>query len=779
MENIYNRVKRFKQNISTGLTSDLVHMRENQGLSNVNASVESRSLNDIIKSNVFTLFNLINLILSIALLYTGSYKNLMFMGVVICNSVIGIVQEVRAKKSIDRLELITSDSVKVIRDGKEIKIRPEEVVLDDIIKYSIGDQVVTDCSVAEGDCEVNESLLTGESDLIYKKAGDTLLSGSFVSGGQCYARAERVGKDNYSSKILNGVQYSKKACSEIMNFLKKLIKGISFAIIPIGILLFVNQYRTFSYEINPAIIGTSSALIGMIPEGLVLLTSTAFALSVIRLSKHNILMQDIYCVETLARVDTFCLDKTGTITQGILNVVGVVPRGGYEKSQIYDAINMITGSLKDSNETFLALKREFNKNNDTYCAKETIPFSSSRKWSGAFFEDRGCYVIGAAGFIFDNISEEIQKTLDNYAKEYRVLVLAHSDEPFCGGGLPHGLNLVAIILLKDKIRKNAQEVLELFAKQGVNIKIISGDDPVTVSNIAKEAGLQNTELFVDMSAIKNQDELKEAAQKYKVFGRVTPQQKRDLVKALKEQKHIVAMSGDGVNDVLALKEADCSIAMAANGSDAARAVSQIILLDSEFSSLPRIVEEGRRVISNIQRASSLFLVKTIYSCILAVLFLFINVPYPFVPIQMTLISSLTIGIPSFILALEPNNLAVKKNIVKTILRNSVPFALIITVNIILSALAYIFLKIPEDQYSTMCVFLTGISEIILLYKISLPLNRTRKLLISSVMIAFLVAVLFLQDIFSLHLLNVTSLHIFTAIFLGDLLFYSYFTLKNT
>ncbi len=777
MENIYNTVKRFKQNISTGLTSDLVHIRKNQGLSNINTSVEPRSLNDIIKSNVFTLFNLINLILAIALLYTGSYKNLMFMGVVICNCVIGIIQEVRAKKSIDKLELITSDSVKVIRDGKEIKIRPEEVVLDDIIKYSMGDQIVTDCSVLEGECEVNESLLTGESDLICKKTGDMLLSGSFVPSGQCYARAERVGKDNYSSKILNGVQYSKKACSEIMDFLKRLIKGISFAIIPIGIMLFINQYRTFSYEISPAIIVTSSALIGMIPEGLVLLTSTAFALSVIRLSKHNILMQDIYCVETLARVDTFCLDKTGTITQGTLSVVDVIPQKNLEKSQIYYALNMITGSLKDSNETFLALKREFNKNSDTYCAKETIPFSSSRKWSGAFFEDKGCYVIGAAGFIFDNIPEEVQKILSNYAKEYRVLVLAHSDKPFCGGGLPDDLNLAAVILLKDKIRENAQEVLGLFAKQGVNIKVISGDDPMTVSGIAKEAGLQDTELFVDMSAIKDPGKLKEAAQKYKIFGRVTPQQKRDLVKALKEQKHVVAMSGDGVNDVLALKEADCSIAMAANGSDAARAVSQIILLDSEFSSLPRIVEEGRRVINNIQRASSLFLVKTIYSCILAVLFLFINVPYPFIPIQMTFISSLTIGIPSFILALEPNNSDVKKNIVGTILRNAVPFALIITVNIILSALAYIFLKIPEGQYSTMCVFLTGISEIVLLYKISLPLSRNRKLLIGSVIMAFLIAVLFFQGIFSLYLLNITSLIVFAGIFLGDLLFYRYFALK--
>lgn len=778
MENIYKNIERIEANQIFGLSNENVALRLKQNLSNADTSVPSRSIFDIFKKNVFTLFNFVNFVLALSLIYTGSYKNLMFMGVVICNCVIGIIQEIRAKKAIDKLKLINENSVKAIREGKEVEIGSRDVVLDDIIKYHAGSQIIADAVIIEGNCEVNEAMLTGEADLIYKQKGDSLFSGSFIASGNCFTRTEHVGSENYASKIYKGAKYVKESNSEIMNFLKKLIKFISIAIIPIGGLLFFNQLRIFSYNINPAIVGTTSALIGMIPEGLVLLTSTALALSVLRLSKRNALVQDLYCIEALAKVDTLCLDKTGTITEGILDVSGIVPQKGFTESDTEHIMELIISVLNDSNETFNALKRKFKKDKNSFFktnllknekVKDVVPFSSDRKWSGVSFEKGGSYVIGAAEFIFKEMDDDLKKVIENLSRGYRVIILAKSENYFVDGKLPEKLIPVSLILLNDKIKESAKSSLAFFNKKGVNIKVISGDNPITVSGIAKRAGILNYNAYIDMSDIKEERELKEAAKKYTVFGRVSPLQKRDLIKALKEQGHTVAMTGDGVNDVLALKEADCSIAMA-KGSDAARVVSQIVLLNSEFSSMSDILSEGQRVINNIQRASTLFLVKTVYSFALAILFLTISAPYPFIPIQMTLISSLAIGIPSFVLALEPNTERIKDSFVKNILKHSVPTAIIIILNIILCILSYRFFNLSYSQYSTLCVALTGVMEITLLHEISCPLNLKRKILIVMVSIIFVFALIFFKNLFSVTALSHVGIVLFISILSFDLIF---------
>lgn len=777
MENIYQNIDRFKQDVSIGLTDNLVKSRIEQGLSNIDTSIPTRTIIDIIKDNLFTLFNLINVSLALAILYAGSYKNLMFIGVVICNCAIGIIQEIRSKITIDKLKLISEDHVQTIRNGKTIRIHINDIVLDDIIKYSPGDQIAADCSIIDGFCEVNEALLTGESDLIRKNKGDIILSGSFIVSGSCYARVEHIGKDNYASKILRGAKYVKNSKSEIMSFLKKLIKVISISIIPIGMLLFYRQIKITNYDINSAIVTTSAALIGMIPEGLVLLTSTALAIGVIKLSKYKILVQDIYCTETLARIDTLCLDKTGTITDGNLDVVGILPQNRFSEKEVCELLDMLMNTLNDSNKTFTALQTKFKISKASYKADNIFPFSSDKKWSGAFFKDKGCYIIGAAECIFKQNFNKIKDIISEYSKTQRVLVLAHSNEAPINGDIPDNIELISLIFLKDRLRKDARKTLKYFSDQGVDVKIISGDNVMTVSNIAKNVGLKSPNSYIDMTTLKTDEEIQQASIKYNIFGRTTPLQKQKLIKAFKSQGRTVAMTGDGVNDVLALKEADCSIAMA-NGSDAARAVSHIVLLDSNFSFIPTIVSEGRRVINNIQRSSSLFLVKTIYSCVLAVLFLFIPVPYPFIPIQMTLISVLTIGIPSFILTLEPNYKKIKKGFVNTILKTSLPISIFIVINILIFAIAHIIFHISINFYSTICVILTGFLEISLLYKISLPLNNLRKSLILIISIIFTLCILFFKSVFSLHTLNLMEFILVIATILLNSIIINKFYLNN-
>ena len=749
-------IKRYSPQNDIGLSAAQVKERVSQGLTNSDKSHSTKSVSSIIKSNLFTLFNFINLALAVAILYTDSYRNLMFMGVVICNAVIGITQEIRAKRTVDRLNLISSNSATVIRDSKIKKIKTSSVVLDDIVCLERGNQIVADCIITQGKCEVNESLLTGESDLITKNIGDTLLSGSYIVSGKCKAKVEHVGDKNYASELLKNSKYIKKTKSEIITTINKIIKIISIAIIPMGALLFYRQFNASNYDVNSAIVSTSAALTGMIPEGLVLLTSSILAVGVMRLSRKKVLVQDIYCIETLARVDTLCLDKTGTITQGTFEVHDVVPCSGFSDMQLNKALGIFTSLLDDNNETFNAIKKHSFSKSEYSRAEVLVPFSSEKKWSGIYVKDYGSLVLGAAEFIFKQDYPKIKEKLKPYNDTYRVIVLAYSECPLSKDQLPSNLQLMGLILIKDKIRNNAEKTLKFFKKQGVDIKVISGDDPVTVSQIAKRVDLENYDSYIDASSLNSTEEVKKAALKYTIFGRVTPYQKQEIIKALKENNHTVAMVGDGVNDVLAMKEADCSVAMA-GGSDIARNVSHLVLLNSDFASMPRAVAEGRKAINNIQRSSSLFLVKTIYSFLLSILFFVIPAPYPFIPIQMTLISALTIGIPSFVLALESNRDKIKGNLFKNILNKSLPAALAIVLSILVSVSIYLLFGISEKRYSTINVILTGIIGIMLIYKISLPLNFLRKSLIWTISVLFGIGVLNFTSLFELESLSIVSI----------------------
>lgn len=771
-------VQRYHPKIELGLNKNEVKNRIKQGLVNIDKSISTKSTKDIIKENTFTLFNFVNLVLAIAVLCVGSYKNLMFMGVVICNVIIGITQEIRAKKTVDKMNLIASNNAKLIRNGKIGKTKIEKIVLDDIILYENGNQVVADSVILEGKCEVNESLLTGEPDLITKKEGDLLLSGSYLVSGKCTARVEHVGKNNYASKLLKGSKYIKKTKSEIMTTLNKIIKIISIAIVPVGALLFYRQFISSGHDVTSAIVNTTAALTGMIPEGLVLLTSSVLAVGVMRLSKHKVLVQDIYCIETLARVDTLCLDKTGTITEGTFEVEKIVPQNGYSDKDISKSMKMLTCALNDNNETFKALKNYFAPNQTATEAEMIIPFSSEKKWSGAYFKSEGTFVFGASEFIFENnLPPKAAEQIKKYSESYRVIALAHSDESFIEKNLPKGMQLMGLILIKDKIRNSAEKTLNFFKKQGVDIKVISGDNPITVSKIAQRVNLENADMYIDATTLKTEKDISEAATKYTIFGRVTPNQKQSIVKALKENGHTVAMVGDGVNDVLAMKESDCSVAMA-GGSDIARNVSHLVLLNSDFASMPKTVAEGRRAINNIQRSASLFLTKTIYSFLLALLFFIIAAPYPFIPIQMTLISTVTIGIPSFILALEPNRERIQGNLFKNIVSKSLPTALTIVSALMICVGMYMGFNLSLQKYGLLTTATTSLIGIMLIYNISVPLNKLRKTLLWGVIILLFVGFIYFQDLLSIEPLTFLNILIISAITIVSMLIHDFILKLN-
>ena len=744
-----------------GLTDAEVRQRIEQGLVNHNSDIKSKSIKRIVLENLITPFNILNFVLAVLILIVGSYKNLLFMGVIICNIFIGTVQEIRAKKTIDKLSLIAEPKAHVIRNGIKQEIAIHDIVMDDITFLGAGNQVCSDAVVIEGECEVNESLLTGESVPVLKQPGDHLLSGSFIISGNCHARVEHVGKYNYAAKITDNAKYVKKPNSEIMRWTNRIIKYIGFTLIPVGIALFCKQVFISHQGFNDAIVGVVAALIGMIPEGLILLTSVVFAVSIVRLSQHKTLVQELYCIETLARVDVLCLDKTGTITEGTMEVTDVLPLHNTTNEELNIALGSLIHALEDDNPTFNAVK--------TYCSQydkltcnHIVPFSSARKWSGASFDENGSYIFGATEFILKD-STPYQEIIEEHSeKGQRVLMLAHSPHQIQDKELPEEIHPMAFLFISDKIRAEAPDTLAYFAEQGVDIKIISGDNAITVANIAKKAGLKTAEQYVDATTLQTPEEIKEAAQKYSVFGRVTPQQKLDLVKALKEQGHTVAMTGDGVNDVLALKESDCSIAMA-SGSDAARTVSQLVLLDSNFASMPKILKEGRRSINNLQRSSSLFLTKTIFSTINAILFIFLHFDYPFQPIQLTLISALTIGAPSLILALEPNKERIKGKYIVNVIRKSIPGAMTMVFNIVALAILCSFIQFNNTEISTLAVMITGFAGLLVLLKVSLPFNWIRCALFFTMLGAFIFAIFILKDLFSLASITLPMFYCFLVL----------------
>lgn len=722
-------------NIETGLTINEVEKRINKNLVNYDTSAKTKSIKQIVLENVFTLFNIINIILAISIILVGSFKNLAFMSIIICNTLISIFQQIRSKKTLDKLKIVSESKVIVRREGVEASININEIVKDDIIVMKSGNQVVVDCIVREGSIEVDESFVTGESDTIVKNKNDLILSGSFITSGSAVCQVKNIGKDNYTAKIANDTKYIKNVSSEIMRSLNKIVKYISMLIVPIAILLFYRQLYLEDNNIANAVVNTTAAIIGMIPEGLVLLTSTVLAVSVYTLSKKSVLVQDLYCIEALARVDVLCLDKTGTITEGNMEVI---KEENLTDIDVGEIAALIVQELKDENPTATAISQHY-KTNKKVSIKEKIYFSSKRKYSGLVLESGETYIMGSPEFVLKEKLKKYQDKINEYSNKYRVLTVAKISNK--------NIDVLGFILIQDKIRKNTKETLEYFKKQGVKLKIISGDNALTVKNIAKRAGLGEEIKEIDAMTLKSENDIINAVEKYDIFGRVTPEQKKDFVIALQNHGHTVAMTGDGVNDVLALKEADCSVAMA-SGSDATKNVSQIVLLNSDFSSMPHIVEEGRRTINNIERSSSLFLVKTVYASILAFIFIFLEVPYPFIPIQLTLASISTIGIPSFMLSFEPNKERVKGKFLPNVLKKSTPASLTIVINILLITIISVLLDIPYSKTSTISVFMTGFITFVLLYKICKPLNNFRKILIITMFLLFIGGFIFMKDIFS-------------------------------
>lgn len=741
-----------KTDLKHGLTAEEVQSRIQAGLQNGTEEVRTKRIGQIIRENIVTPFNILNAILAALVLSVGSFKNALFMGVIICNVFIGTIQEIRAKKTIDKLSLIAAPKAHVLRDGKIQDIAVRDIVMDDILSLQGGNQVCADCLVMDGDCEVNESLITGESDPVTKRAGDTLLSGSFIVSGSCLAQVIHIGKDNYAQQITQNAKYFKRPNSEIMRSINRIIKTIGIVLIPVGIALFTKQVLLSGMSDQDAIVSTVAALVGMIPEGLVLLTSVVLAVSVIRLSRRRALVQELYSIEMLARVDTLCLDKTGTITEGSMQVDSILPIGAETEQEIQEALSALVHTLKDANPTSDAILKHC-PDDPGWSQRACVPFSSARKWSGVSFEEQGTFVMGAAEFVLSSIPETIQTHIQLAAKNgQRVLLLAKSDCLLQEKRLPLALVPIALIFISDRIRASAKETFAFFKEQGVDIKVISGDNAQTVCSIAQKAGLEDADRYVDATTLKTPQDLQEAARTYTVFGRVTPEQKLALIRALKADGHTVAMTGDGVNDVLALKESDCSVAMAA-GSDAARTVSQIVLLDSDFSCMPQIVAEGRRSINNLQRSASLFLVKTFFSTIIGVLFIFLSANYPFQPIQFTLISTLTIGTPSFFLALEPNRERIHGRFLTNVIRKSIPGALTMVCNILLLVIAVSLFHISYDDMSTMAVALTGYTGFLILFRVCHPFNLLRAILFSVMAGAFICGFIFFRELFSLTVLS--------------------------
>ena len=730
---------------SYGLSEEQVAARVERGQVNKQIDRISKSYKEIIHDNIFTLFNLINVVLAGFIIFIGSWRNLLFMGVILSNIVIGILQEIRAKRVLDKLSLITQSSVKVRRSGEWKEIHIDDVVLDDIISLSTSNQIIADAIVIDGRLEVNESLVTGESDIIIKQPGDELYSGSFVVSGNATCQVLHVGEDNYASTIMKDAKVFKKHKSQLRDSINYIIKIIGFVIIPMGIALFVKQYFISGYPFDKAIIAMVAALVGMIPEGLVLLTSVALAVGTINLARKQTLVQELYCIETLARVDTLCLDKTGTIKEGNMQVEDILVME--EGLDIKALLANFQEAIHDENATAMAIRNFVGKPAHMEKPVRILPFSSARKCSAVTFES-GTYVLGAYEFVCDKKDPAIVAEIEKQANMgNRVLVFMQNDTPIKFDDIEKDGHILALVLLSDPIRKEAPQTLDYFLSQGVDIKVISGDDPRTVHAIAKKANLKNHERYIDVSTLKD-EEIDAVVKHYTIFGRVSPKQKKLMIAALKKQGHITAMIGDGVNDVMALKEADCSISVA-QGSEAAKNIANLVLLDNNFAHMPHIVDEGRRVINNIQRAASLFLVKTTFSTMLAFLTLFLIRRYPFEPIQLTLISSLTIGIPSFFLALEPNHARVQGNFLLNVFSKAFPGALCVVLSVVFVHFLGNVLPINEAQMTTMTVLLTGTSSLIVLYRVCIPFTRLRFIVFVIMTALFIAAVVLLPNLFVL------------------------------
>ena len=742
-------------NPETGLSSAQAQERVDAGWANLPIDPPGKTVGQIIKSNVFTYFNMLFFLLAAFVLVFGTWQNAMFLGVVFANIAIGIVQELRSKRTLDKLTLLTAPHGAVIRDGRQRKIPTSEMVRDDIVVFSAGSQIFADAVVVAGECSVNEALITGEADEIKKPAGADLLSGSFVVSGECRARLTQVGADSYANRLTIEAKEAKPPQqSEMMRSLTRLVQIIGIAIIPLGILMAIKEIVWLERSVSDGVVATVASLIGMIPEGLYLLTSMALAAGVVRLAQKKTLVHDMGCIETLARVDVLCVDKTGTVTENKMAVEDVIPLcpDRFEEEDIRLIMADYVAAMRADNDTMAALRKYFT-GKVTQQAIKAVPFTSAKKFGGVSFHEDETYLLGAPDVLLGERYGKYARQIDAYSsKGCRVLLLALYDGQPDDEELDAPLMPISLILLSNKIRAEAPETFRYFAKQGVAIKVISGDNAMAVSEVAKRAGIKGAESYVDARTLETDEDIAEAIEKYTVFGRVTPDQKRKFVRALKAGGHTVAMTGDGVNDVLALKEADCSIAMA-SGSDAASQVSHIVLLESNFAAMPSVVSEGRRVINNIERSAALFLVKNIFSFALALISLIFTLPYPVTSAQMSLVSALTIGAPGFVLAMEPNISRIKGKFLPNVIYRALPGALtdlFLVLGVILFCMVF---EVEDNMMSTVCAIILNIVGLMVVHFTCKPYNLLRKVMIGGLTAAFVFCVVMLPQLFTLSSLD--------------------------
>lgn len=708
----------------TGLTEAEAKERKQRELNGVPRRSITKSTGQIIRENVFTLFNLLNFSIAVLLLFAKAYSNMLFIAIIILNIVIGIAQELKAKKLVDELSLLNRPQVTVLRDGREKNVSAEDIVRDDVMMLDSGRQICSDAVVLSGSLEVNESLLTGESDAVVKEPGDKLLSGSSVISGKCYARVTHAGSESYIGKLADEVKSEKETGSELLASMRKVTRFTSFLILPLGILLFIEAFLLRSGSFDTAVVSTAAALLGMLPKGLVLLISVSLANGVIRLSKKKILIQNIYSLETLAHVDVLCLDKTGTLTDGNMKVRSVSYLGAFHgeespgKEEAERLLRSYLAVSDDNNATIQALKAEW-KPEQIVAPAGKLPFSSKRKWGAVSFGTAGTIYVGAPERILGRCPKAVDGALNQGC---RVLAIGYSKQSWTEGeSLPPDILPLYIVTLEDNIRKNVGETLSYFYREGVAVKVISGDHVKTVSMVAKKAGLKRWEKAVDMSALGENIDYDRICEEYDVFARVTPKQKQELVAALKRKGHHVAMTGDGVNDLLALRTADCSIAVA-EGSDASRQISQIVLLESDFTHLPQVVMEGRKVVNNVTRTAGVFFIKTIYSLLLSLICLVGNIPFPFIPIQITLIDAAMEAYPSFLTIFEADTRRIQGSFLKKAIGNALPFALTATSMMMFVAL---FLPLPAAQKQTMMYFLLILTTMAAVIKSCIPFTALR------------------------------------------------------
>ena len=766
--------RRYTPDPDMGLTASQVEERGEHGYNNHTVDKSTKSVGKIVCSNVFTYYNLIFFILAFVLILEKSYHHLTFLVVVFVNTVIGIFQEIKAKKTLEKLTLVSAPLTKVIRDGREECVSSDELVLDDIVIFEAGNQITADAIVCDGEVSVNEALVTGESDEIKKGKDAELLSGSFVVSGRCRARLDKVGHESFASKLtMDAKKIKKKQQPGMMKSLTLLIKIIGIIIIPFSIIMFLNQHKVLDYSTKVSIENTAASVIGMIPEGLYLLTTVALAVSVVRLARKKTLVHDMKCIETLARVDVICVDKTGTVTEPDMHVQDLIPLDTddpEEYRRIEGLVRDFVLNMSADNITMEALKSHFDDKKSFRKASAVKGFSSATKYSAASFGSDGSYILGAPEFILRDDYEGFRDVIEEHSSlGERVLLFAEyrfkaysNDNIFDGGSLGGLVIPVAIVTLKNRIRPEARETFEYFAEQGVAIKVISGDNPLTASKAAQEAGIPGADKYIDATLLNTKDKIHKGILEYNVFGRVTPEQKRQFIRALKKAGHTVAMTGDGVNDVLALKDADCSIAMA-SGSDAAANVSDLVLLDSNFACMPSVVAEGRRVINNIERSAALFLVKNIFSFILTLITILAVLPYPLNPAQISLVSALLIGVPSFFLALEPNNEIVKGKFLRNVLFRAFPAALAAVIVVTWALLFGDAFDMHHDQISTLAFYLYSFVAYLMLFRVCKPMNLLHKLLFGSMGVLFVAACFVIPSWFELAPLSYGTILILAAL----------------